>query len=292
MLRRRVVAALGGSAVAVAALHPPIASPAALRPGARDGKTIRVDRNVVMACSGDCGGMSDLNILRMEEGSVTVDFVTAKGFFQCYHRCISRRKAVKAVSAKGVGQLVEESVMDVEGIGPGVSPWWVEENAWELQGRAAVWRVVLAEVVTSAGGGGSQDIVLFEGRVTGRITPVEGTRPDPSSSTGSPRSGFASFNRPDDGTEGFESVFVPDGGDSAGVGLSLAQRMGPETDARQLAYAAYDSGTPSQRVPADSKQMRFLAAVDNQGGRLGGAVSDDPVEDALVRLRERVPSCG
>ena len=249
------------------------------RPSAANGKTIKVDRNVVMTCGNICGGLTDVKIVKMEEADVRVDFVAARGFFRCYHRCIARRKATKVTGQK----LVEESIIDVEGVGPGVSPRWVEAKASELRGRVAIWRVILTQVVPSSQSDGGEDIVLFEGNVSGKIVP-----PSTSLATAavvSGLSGFADFNRPGDGTEGFERVFVPDS-----QRVSLAEYLGPSVDARHLAYAAYTSGQPSMRMRTDSAEATLLAEIDSKHGR--GQLSDDPVEDMLAQMSAGLPSCG
>eukprot|EP01043_Picozoa_sp_COSAG02_P065795 COSAG02_NODE_10034_length_2042_cov_1.544004_1_plen_104_part_10 len=71
-----------------------------------DGKAVPLPRNVSMTCGANCGGLSKLRIVDMEEGRANVDFEAARGFFECYHRCIASRKAV-AVSERAV--TVEES---------------------------------------------------------------------------------------------------------------------------------------------------------------------------------------
>jgi hypothetical protein len=194
-----------------------------------DGKVVPVGRNAVMGCGTRCGGLGEMQILEMEEGRAVVDFRAAKGFFQCYHRCVAAHKASKA----GAGRLVEESILDVEGIGPGVSPYWVQEHAAELSGRTAVWRVLLAELPAES----SADIVVYEGRVTGRIVPLP-------HGTAAPKrdSGFAMFNRPDDGSEGFEAVFVAEGDSDP-----LSSCITPVTDARAKARAAVREKKPSHR---------------------------------------------
>ena len=45
----------------------------------RDGKTVPLPRNVSMTCGANCGGLSELKIIDMEEGRANVDFRAAKG---------------------------------------------------------------------------------------------------------------------------------------------------------------------------------------------------------------------
>ena len=60
------------------------------------------------------------------------------------------------------GTTVEESVLDVEGVGPGVSAWWVQAHATELTGRRAVWRVLLATAASSR-----TAVQVYEAKVPG-----------------------------------------------------------------------------------------------------------------------------
>jgi hypothetical protein len=243
-----------------------------------DGKVVPVGRNAVMGCGTRCGGLGEMQILEMEEGRAVVDFRAAKGFFQCYHRCVAAHKASKA----GAGRLVEESILDVEGIGPGVSPYWVQEHAAELSGRTAVWRVLLAELPAES----SADIVVYEGRVTGRIVPLP-------HGTAAPKrdSGFAMFNRPDDGSEGFEAVFVAEGDSDP-----LSSCITPVTDARAKARAQRSSMQPCLRVPIDAPELAAQLPVSMAGGGEGGravtVATEDPIEAALVQMQRGVPSVG
>ena len=254
--------AAGGAAASV------LLSPARCsRPHGVDGKRVPLPRNVAMTCGSDCGGLQGLRILEMQEGRAVVDFQAARGFFECYHRCIAGRKALKVAR----GQVVVESVLDVEGIGPGVSPWWVLANAQELQGRSAVWRVVLATAT-------AEDAVdVYEAKVPGRVVAQPAGAPAalPGQQDGVRRSGFADFNRPSDGTEGFEAVFVPD---SASVSLAVSKPAA--VDARALAWRAHQRGTPTARVTLRTGQedQRDRTLTD-------GVLTDDPVEAALVKAQ-------
>ena len=221
--------------------QPPQPRPAAAQ--TRDGKAVPLPRNVSMTCGADCGGLSELRIVDMEEGRATVDFRAAKGFFECYHRCIASRKALVVAH----GTTVEESVLDVEGVGPGVSARWVQAHATELAGRRAVWRVLLATAAADR-----SSVAVYEAKVPGTIVPDSSAAAASANATanasGFVSSGFASFNRPTDGTEGFEQVFVPDtsggggavgnGGGGGGGGLTLAAPggMGRDSNARLIAW--------------------------------------------------------
>ena len=216
-----------------------------------------------MTCGSDCGGLQGLRILEMQEGRAVVDFQAARGFFECYHRCIAGRKALKVAR----GQVVVESVLDVEGVGPGVSPWWVLANAQELQGRSAVWRVVLATATAEDAGD------VYEAKVPGRVVAQPAGAPAALGRHGVRRSGFADFNRPSDGTEGFEAVFVPD---SASVSLAVSKPAA--VDARALAWRAHQRGAPTARVTVRVGQ-------EDEGTLTDGVLTDDPVEAALVKAQ-------
>lgn len=256
-----------------------------------DGKAVPLPRNVSMTCGANCGGLSNLRIVDMEEGRANVDFEAARGFFECYHRCIASRKAV-AVSERGA--TVEESVLDVEGVGPGVSPWWVTENAPELQGRRAVWRVLLATARRrGALDSGDTEVEVYEAKVPGRI--VASNRGATSTSHSRGESGFAAFNRPTDGSDGFESVFAPDNGD----GRALADRSGStiSIDARALAWELRGRSKSTGGGNEGLTGTVVVRVSAQQGGEVvsvnaDGVATDDPVEAALVRMQQHLPSCG
>jgi hypothetical protein len=289
MLARRVSLAVSGSlgvAAATASCCYGVQEqrrPASARGSAAntvDGKAVPLPRNVSMTCGANCGGLSNLRIVDMEEGRATVDFQAARGFFECYHRCIASRKAV-AVADRGA--TVEESVLDVEGVGPGVSAWWVTENAGELQGRRAVWRVLLAKA-RARGGGGETEVEVYEAKVPGRIVADPNSRP---AGHVSGISGFAAFNRPTDGSDGFETVFSPD----AANGRTLADSGSGSgsIDARAMAWEQHDQSGGSSAV--------IVRVSAQQGGEVesanaNGVATDDPVEAALVKMQQRLPSCG
>ena len=110
LLARRVVAtvsagALGATAACCYGAHQQRRhGPAAAQGGVPkvDGKAVSLPRYVSMTCGANCGGLSNLRIVDMEEGRANVDFQAARGFFECYHRCIASRKAM-AVSESGAG---------------------------------------------------------------------------------------------------------------------------------------------------------------------------------------------
>ena len=272
--------------------QPSAAAASAGAPGAGvttvDGKTVPLPRNVSMTCGANCGGLSKLRIIDMEEGRANVDFEAARGFFACYHRCIASRKAV-AVAERAA--TVEESVLDVEGVGPGVSPWWVTENARELQGRRAVWRVVLATARRRGDSAGDTEVEVHEAKVPGRIvTSSLGAR---SASHSRGESGFAAFNRPTDGSDGFEAVFAPDNGD----GRALVDLSGSSIsiDARALAWEQHGRSESCSNAGVTGAVIVRVSA--QQGGEIvsvsaDGVATDDPVEAALVRMQQRLPSCG
>lgn len=252
-----------------------------------DGKAVPLPRTVSMTCGANCGGLSNLHIVQMEEGRATVDFEAARGFFECYHRCIASRKAV-AVSARGA--TVEESVLDVEGVGPGVSPWWVTENARELAGRRAVWRVLLATAQHRGASAGDMEVEIYEAKVPGRI--VASNLSAKSAGHGSGESGFAANNRPTDGSDGFESVFVPDGGNGHTLDGGGSNRS---TDARALAWETLNHGRG--REGSSGKQGAGAAVAVRVSGQAvfvsaDTVATDDPVEAALVKMQQRLPSCG
>eukprot|EP01043_Picozoa_sp_COSAG02_P065796 COSAG02_NODE_10034_length_2042_cov_1.544004_2_plen_191_part_00 len=188
---------------------------------------------------------------------------------------------------------VEESVLDVEGVGPGVSPWWVTENARELQGRRAVWRVLLATARRRGASAGDTEVEVHEAKVPGRIVASNlGTR---SASHSRGESGFAAFNRPTDGSDGFEAVFAPDNGD----GRALADLSGSSIsiDARALAWELRGRSESSGGGNAGATGTVIVRVSAQQGGEVvsvsaDGVATDDPVEAALVRMQQRLPSCG
>ena len=108
-------------------------------------------------------------------------------------------------------------------------------------------------------------------------------------------SGFAAFNRPTDGSDGFESVFAPDNGN--GRALSECSSSSVSIDARASAWELHGHSKSNDSVRQGATGAVIVRVSAQQGGEVvsvnaDGVATDDPVEAALVRMQQRLPSCG
>lgn len=116
---------------------------------------------------------------------------------------------VHKASKVGTDILVEDTSLDVEGADIGINIKWLLDNLKNLQGKKAVWRVLL--------GFRRGDLVyVYEGKVKGKIVN---------------KTGSSAF--------GFDPFFIPEGRKK-----TLAQEKPDSVNARALAVEALFKGSP------------------------------------------------
>lgn len=110
--------------------------------------------------------------------------------------------------------LVEDTSLDVDGIDIGINIKWLLDHLRDLEGKTAVWRVLIAFR--------EGDLVyVYEGKVKGKITDKLG-----------------------DSTFGFDSFFLPEGRKK-----TLAQDKSDSVNARALAVDALFNNMPIAITP-------------------------------------------